>query len=321
MGQGPIARMRLKHSKDAAAQTITARQIKTDALVISSSVGPGSSQVAISNAYGKARSLLNDGRIAGIKYWIGDLARQLESGSFVWEGGQRTCPDPYMLSIANDLINALNQQVELPDTVPFAATPDLFQAMSVGINGLFSKTANDDEIEKKSAISVLPILFIALIIDLVGLVSAAMVGWQPSRLNEQELGYHHRLRWHLNALRWDSGENSYFIVPLNGNPDLGIEANNVAVTYNLRRIPGMTGITSEEISELNSLEAERLSAVSGGATRFTGYSFNDDLHAAWKQVERVLSFNKRNYSYSRPPGLTPTPPNLTPIDGGLANSN
>jgi hypothetical protein len=80
----------------------------------------------------------------------------------------------------------------------------------------------------------------------------------------------------------------------------------------------MTGISVEEIAEINPYEAQRLQAVSGGASRFTGFAFNDSLIAEWKNVERLLRFERSGYTYSGPPNSSPTPPSLTTIDGGKA---
>lgn len=320
VGAGPLTRMRAKHASDAALHAGTAQTLQRDAIGVLALVSSAQNQTEVGSAYAQARTIVNDGRLSTIRHWAVGLQRQLVAGQFFFEGATRACPDPEMLALVRQVISELNVPVSLPDTVPVVADPDLFRTIEIAVSQVVGRFSRGDELASQLSFSIVPILLIATLIDLVGLVSAIAIGRQPEVIAGGDLSYRHRLRWHLNSLRWDSGDKSYFIVPLDGDAAVSIEAVNIAIRYGLARVPGMTGMSEKEISAINSYEAQRLKAVSGGATRFTGYLFNETLLEEWRNVERLLKFDKLSYSYGRPPSSGPNPPSLTPIDGGLARA-
>lgn len=317
-GTGPLNRLRAQQSADAARVSTSARGLQADALTLMASLASNPSQAVLTDAYRQARLLNNDPRMLEVRSWAREMNGNLISGQFYWEGAVRSCPDPQLQTIVSSLIDEIDRQIDLPTTVPVIAEPDLFYSMRVAVEGALAGLRGTSGAPRSDSFAVVPIIFLAVLIDIVGLLSAAAIGRRPEVITGGDLSYRHRLRWHLNALRWDSGDKCYLVVPLNGDDGISIEANNIAVRYNLERIPGMTGISVEEIAEINPYEAQRLQAVSGGASRFTGYAFNDSLIAEWKNVERLLRFDRTDYSYAGPPNSTPTPPNLTTIDGGKA---
>lgn len=317
-GAGPLTRLRAQQSADAAQVSTAARGLQEETLLLMAKLSSNPSQAALTDAYRQARLLNNDRRMIEVRSWAQEMNRNLTNGQFFWEGAIRSCPDSELQTIVSALVGEIDRQIDLPTTVPVIVEPDLFYSMRVAVDGAISGLRGTTGTHRSDSFAVLPIILLAALIDVVGLLSAAAIGRRPEVITGGDLSYRHRLRWHLNALRWDSGDKCYLVVPLNGEDGISIEANNIAVRYNLRRIPGMTGISAEEISEINPYEAQRLQAVSGGASRFTGYAFNDALIAEWKNLERLLRFDRAGYSYSGPPKSSPTPPSLTTIDGGKA---
>jgi len=320
IGDGPLTRLRLQQSQDAAEAASTARSLQSDALSIMIAVANQPNQADVTSAYGQARLLMSDGRLSGIQSWANELQKNLINGQYYWEGQLRACPDRELAALMNSVTSMLRTTIELPAAVPVVEKPDLFYSIRIATSAIFSKILGRGGEKIDFGSKVYPILLLAILIDLVGVVSAIAIGRRPEVIAGGDLAYRHRLRWHLNALRWDSGENSYLIVPLNGEEGVCLEANNIAIRYGLSRVPGMTGISNDEISEINQFEADRLQAVSGSATRFTGYAFNDALFAEWRNLERLLRFERAGYSYAGPPRSNSNPPKFDTIQGGKSQT-
>jgi hypothetical protein len=212
-GTGPIQRHRLLHSTQASTFATASRELANQSKGMLTKMSKVATQEEVDTIFRQAHQLQNNQSIRSIRNWAKKTAHSLSGNPVSIEGRTRVCQDLEMADQLEYLITTLDDLPKLPEIAPQISKGNVFDTMFLNYE-IIKRIGLGSDLET-SDYSVMPFLFFSATIDLIGLVSAFLMGMQSGRqMTKTEKLHALQLDWGLQHFMWPLDDNrTYFLYP------------------------------------------------------------------------------------------------------------